>query len=66
LLPLEVETELAILLVMEMDMHRQTETLKQELRCGKDFSEDSVIASLDSWGYGYIDAKSIRNFFKLN
>lgn len=51
---------------MELDLHRQTEPLKQELRCMKDFSEDSLIACLDSWGYGYIDPKSIKFFFKQN
>ena len=64
LLPDTIERELATLLAMELDLHRQTEPLKQELKCAKDFSEDSLIASLDNWGYGFIDSKSIKFFFK--
>lgn len=64
LLPDTIERELTTLLVMELDLHRQTEPLKQELKCAKDFSEDSLIACLDSWGYGFIDPKSIKFFFK--
>jgi hypothetical protein len=59
LLPDTIEIELATLFMMELDLHRQTEPLKQELKCAKDFSEDSMIACLDSWGYGFIDTKSI-------
>ena len=47
-------------------MHRKTEPFKQELRVAKDFSEDSCIACLDSWGYGFVDPKNIKLFFKQN
>jgi len=60
----EVEKELAILIVMEVDMHRQTEPLKQEARCVKEHSDGAVIACLDSWGYGFIDKKNLKLFFK--
>ena len=63
-MPLDVENELAKLLTMEIEMHRKTEPFKQELRVAKDFSEDSCIACLDSWGYGFVDPKNIKLFFK--
>jgi|LauGreDrversion4_2_1035121.scaffolds.fasta_scaffold195567_1 hypothetical protein len=62
----EVEKELAVLILMEIDMHRQTEPLKQELRCVKEHSDDGVVACLDSWGYGFIDLKNLKLFFKKN
>ena len=42
-IPEEVEKELALLIMMEIDMHRQSEPLKQELRCVKEYSDDSLI-----------------------
>lgn len=63
-LPEEVEKELACLIALEIEMHRKTEPLKQELKCAKDWSEDSVIATLDNWGYGFIDPKFIKTIFR--
>lgn len=65
-LPEEVEREMAALIALEIEMHRKSEPLKQELRCAKDWSEDSVIASLDNWGYGFIDPKFIKTIFRQN
>jgi hypothetical protein len=38
LLPDDLEFELAILLAMEIELHKQTEPMKQELVCAKDYS----------------------------
>lgn len=65
-IPEEVEKELALLIMMEIDMHRQSEPLKQELRCVKDYSDDSLIACIDSWGYGFVDPNNLKLFFKQN
>ena len=63
-LPATLEIELSTLISMEIELHRQTEKLKQELRSAKDYSDDSLISTLDSWGYGFIDGKSIKAFFR--
>ncbi len=31
-----------------------------------DFSVDAVYTSIDDWGYGFVDARNLKSFFRNN
>lgn len=47
-------------------MHRKSEKLKQQLESCQDYSEDAVYSAIDDWGYGFIDTRNIKGFFRNN
>ena len=53
-LTLDVEKELAELLLMEIKMHRESEDLKQELEATKGFSKDAAYQAIDDCNMSYI------------
>ena len=59
-LTLDVEKELAELLLMEIKMHRDCEDLKQELEATKGFSKDSVYEAVDDCNLNYIYQKNLE------
>ena len=65
-LTLDVEKDLTSLLVAEIELHRCTEKLKQQLESQLDYSLDGVYQEVDDWGYGYIDIRNLYRFFKKN
>ena len=48
----------------EIDLHRGTEKLKQQLESQLDYSQDAIYQVVDDWGYGFIDARNMYRFFK--
>lgn len=62
-LTLDVEKELAELLLMEIKMHRETEDLKQELESTKGFSKDAAYEAIDDASFNYIYQKNLERFF---
>jgi hypothetical protein len=62
-LTLDVEKELAELLLMEIMMHRDTEDLKQELEASKGFSKDAAYEAVDDCFFNYIYQKNLERFF---
>ncbi len=63
---LDVERDLTNLLVAEIDLHRTSEKLKQQLESQLDFSQEGAYAAIDDWRYGYIDVRNLYRFFKNN
>ena len=62
-LTLDVEKELAELVLMEIQMHRETEDLKQELEATKGFSKDACYMAVEDCSLHYIYQKSLERFF---
>ena len=62
-LTLDVEKELAELLLMEIKMHRDTEELKQELEASKGYSKDAAYEAIDDCNLNYIYQKNLERFF---
>ena len=62
-LTLDVEKELAELILMEIKMHRDTEELKQELEATKGFSKDAAYEAVDDVSLCYIYQKNLERFF---
>ena len=65
-LTLDIERELTKLILAEIDLHSITENLKQELESQLDYNPDSVYQAIDDWGYGFIDARNMKSFFRNN
>jgi hypothetical protein len=65
-LTLDIERELTKLILAEIDLHSTTEKLKQELESQLDYNPDSVYQAIDDWGYGFIDARNMKSFFRNN
>lgn len=65
-LTLDVERDLTKLIVAELDLHKKSEKFKQQLESAQDFSEDAVYAAIDDWGYGFVDARNLKGFFRNN
>lgn len=65
-LTLDVERDLAALLVAEIELHRGSEKLKQQLEAQLDYSQDAVYQEVDDWRYGYVDVRNLHRFFKNN
>lgn len=62
-LTLDVEKELAELVLMEIKLHRDSEELKQELEATKGFSKKAAYESIDDVSLTYIDQKNLERFF---
>ena len=62
-LTLDVEKELAELILMEIKMHRETEELKQELESTKGFSKDAAYDAMDDGSFNYIYQKNLERLF---
>ena len=62
-LTLDVEKELAELILMEIKMHRDTEELKQELEASKGYSKDAAYETVDDCNLNYIYQKNLERFF---
>ena len=62
-LTLDVEKELAELILMEIQMHRDTEDLKQELEATKGFSKNAAFMAVEDSCLHYIYQKSLERFF---
>jgi Ca2+-binding EF-hand superfamily protein len=65
-LTLDVERDLTKLIMSEIELHRKSEKLKQQLESALDYSEDAVYGTVDDWGYGYVDTRNIKGFFRNN
>lgn len=53
-LTLDVEKELAELILAEIKLHRETEDLKQELASSKGYAEESSFLAIDDCSLNYI------------
>ena len=62
-LTLDVEKELAELILMEIKMHRDTEELKQELEASKGFSKPAAYDAIDDCNMKHIQQKNMERFF---
>ena len=60
---LDVEKELAELILTEVQMHRLTEDMKQELESSKGFSKDAAFYAIDDCNMNYIYQKNLERFF---
>ena len=65
-LTLDVERDLTNLLVSEIELHRASEKLKQQLESQLDYSVEGIYQVVDDWRYGYIDIRNLYRFFKNN
>lgn len=65
-LTLDVERDLAALLVAEIELHRGSEKIKQQLEAQLDYSQESVYQEVDDWRYGYVDVRNLHRFFRNN
>lgn len=54
------------MIVAELDLHKKSEKFKQQLESTPDYSEDAVYAAIDDWGYGFVDARNLKGFFRNN
>lgn len=54
-LSLDIERDLTKLFVAEIELHKKSESIKQQLESVPDFKPDSAYSSIDDWGYGFID-----------
>ena len=63
-LPIDVEQDLARLFKKEVEMHNESETVKQRLESMDDYSADGVFNTVDYSRITYIDIKILDNFFK--
>lgn len=63
---MDVERDLTNLLVAEIELHRSSEKLKQQLESQLDYSAEGVYQVVDDWGYGYLDLRNLYRFFKNN
>jgi hypothetical protein len=61
-LTLDVEKELAELFLQEVECHRGTERLKQELEASKGYQREQSYYSLDDCNLKFIYAKNIERF----
>ena len=62
-LTLDVEKELAELILTEIKMHRDTEELKQELEATKGFKSQAAYEAVDDCNLNYIYQKNLERFF---
>ena len=65
-LTLDVERDLTKLIMAEIELHRKAERLKQQLESSPDYSEEAVYGVVDDWGYGFVDTRNIKSFFRNN
>lgn len=62
-LTLDVEKELAELILTEVQMHRLTEDMKQELESGKGYDKRAAFSAIDDCSMGYVYQKHLERFF---
>ena len=62
-LTLDVEKELAELILMEIKMHRDTEELKQELESFKGYKNIASYEAIDDINSKFIHQKNLERFF---
>ena len=62
-LTLDVEKELAELILTEVQMHRLTEDMKQELESSKGYSKPAAFQVIDDCNMNYIYQKNLERFF---
>ena len=65
-LTLDLERDVTKLIQKEIEIHRKSELLKQELASSSDFSLDGCYKSIDDWGYGWVDQRNLKSFFRNN
>ena len=65
-LTLDVERDLTKLIMHEIELHRKSEKLRQHLESALDYSEEAVYGAVDDWGYGFVDARNLKSFFRNN
>ena len=63
-LSMDVEQDLSRLIKAEVDLHIETEELKQKLESARDFEKNAAYKSVDYTNIGHIDMKCLDNFFK--
>lgn len=63
-LTIDVEKELAELILDEIRLHRKTEELKQELESCKGFSKEACYQALDDCSMSAIFVKTLERFFR--
>mgnify|MGYP001567764964 FL=1 len=61
-----MERDLTKLFLSEIELHKKSEALKQELESMPDFNGDAVYKSIDDWGYGFVDTRNLKGFFRNN
>ena len=62
-LTLDVEKDLAALLLEEIKMHRACEEIKQELASSKGYSEMAAFAEVDDCSMSFVYEKNLERFF---
>jgi Ca2+-binding EF-hand superfamily protein len=50
----------------EIELHKASEDLKQKLESSMDFTEDALYTTVDDWGYGFVDQRNLKSFFRNN
>ena len=65
-LTLDVERDLTKLIMGEIELHRKSENLKQELESSMDYTDDALYGTIDDWGYGFVDSRNLKSFFRNN
>lgn len=65
-LTLDVERDITVLIQKEIDLHKKSEALKQEMESSPEFSGDILYNTIDDWGYGYVDQRNLKGFFRKN
>ena len=63
-LSMDVEQDLMRLFLAEIELHRETETLKQHLETCLDYDQEACYNTVDCQSIGYIDVKALDNFFR--
>lgn len=63
-LRLDVEQDMVRLFKMELELHYESEAIKQKFECMPETSMEVTFACLDSSKIGFLESKSFLNFFK--
>jgi len=65
-LTLDIEKDLTTLILKEIELHKKSEKLKQEIESQPEFSGEALYKTIDDWGYGFIDTRNLKSFFRKN
>ncbi len=60
---MDVEKEMADLFLLEIKMHRESESLKQELEACKGYQREACYFTIDDCSMNYIYVKNLERFF---
>ena len=63
---MDVERDVTALIQKEIALHKNGEILKQEMESAPEFSGDCLYNTIDDWGYGYVDQRNLKGFFRRN